>query len=100
MKFDLHCLLALRKGVTQDSIQEPSFFLVYINDLTENLNCNGKGFADDTSLFKVVENSHVNEVFQLNLCTNMYGDMIFTHDQNRQILESALKFIHSSERFL
>ena len=34
------------------------FFLVYINDLTENLKCNVKLFAADTSLFTVVENSN------------------------------------------
>ena len=33
-------------------------FLVYINNLTENLKCNVKLFADDTSLFTVVENSN------------------------------------------
>ena len=52
----------------------------------------------------------VNEVFQLHNILNLpnetlvqtmlYGDKSFTHDQNRQILESTLKFIHSSERFL
>ena len=29
---------------------------MYINDLTENLKCNVKLFADDTSLFTVVQN--------------------------------------------
>ena len=33
----------------------PLFFLVYINDLMENLKCNVKLFADDTSLFTVVK---------------------------------------------
>ena len=52
----------------------------------------------------------VNEVFQLHNILNLpnqtivqillYGDKSFTHDQNRQILESTLKFIHSSEQFL
>ena len=41
---------------TQGSILGPLFFLAYINDLTENLKCNVKLFADDTSLFTVVEN--------------------------------------------
>ena len=43
-------------GVPQGSILGPLFFLVYINDLTENLKCNIKLFADDTSLFTVVQN--------------------------------------------
>ena len=30
-------------------------FLVYINDLVENVNCDVKMFVDDTSLFLVVE---------------------------------------------
>ena len=52
----------------------------------------------------------VNEVFQLHNISNLpnqtlvhimlYGHKSFTHDQNRQILESTLKFIHLSERFL
>ena len=31
-----------------------SFFLVYINDLVENVRCDIKLFADDTSLFSAV----------------------------------------------
>ena len=39
----------------QGSVLGPLFFLVYINDLVENMNCDVKMFADDTSLFAVVE---------------------------------------------
>ena len=41
----------IKVGVSQGSILEPLFFLVYINDLPEGLTTNAKLFADDTSLF-------------------------------------------------
>ena len=45
-------------GVPQGSILGPLFFLVCINDLNEYLRCNFKLFADDTSLFTVVQDSN------------------------------------------
>ena len=42
-------------SVQQGSVLGSLFFLVCISDLVENVNCDVKKFADDTSLFSVVE---------------------------------------------
>ena len=41
-------------GMPQDSILGSLFFLIYINDLTNNLNSNVKLFPDDTSIFSEI----------------------------------------------
>ena len=46
-------------GVPQGSVLGPLFFLIYINDLVDNISSEAKLFADDTSLFTVVYNEEI-----------------------------------------
>ena len=50
---------SISAGVPQGSDLGPLFFLIHINDLVDNVNCDVKMFADDTSLFSTVTNETV-----------------------------------------
>ena len=69
------------------------FFLAYINDLTENLKkCNVKLFADDTSLFTVVQNpntaaSDMNHDLELIKQWAHQWRMSFNPDPQKQAVE-------------
>ena len=46
-------------GVPQGSVLDPLFFLIYISDLCDDLSCDVKLFADDTSLFTMGLNENI-----------------------------------------
>ena len=54
----LHSWTNVLAGVPQGSILGPLFFLIYINDLSDDLSSNPKLFADDASLFSVVHDKN------------------------------------------
>ena len=56
-------IVSLLKSNTlhQGSPLHPMFFLIYINNNIDNVHCEIKFFADDTSLFSVVRNNENSE---------------------------------------
>ena len=68
-------------GIPQGSILGSLLFLIYINDLSENLASNPKLFAYDTSLFSVVKNFDASNI-DLNNNLKKIGERTFQWKTN------------------
>ena len=72
-------------GVSQGSIFGPVFFLLYINDLPENVVCNIAMYADDPTLYsKCHQASHLWQ--QLELASEVESDLRDTVDWGKNWL--------------
>ena len=85
----------------QGSILGPLLFLVYINDLAIGLKCNVKLFADDTSLFTVVEDSNT-AANDMNHDLDLISQWAYTWRMsfNPDPLKQAVELIFSQRRKL
>ena len=82
----------LKAGVPQGSVLGPLLFLVYINDLTDNIHSDMRLFADDSSLFTCVmgvNQTHETLVEDLQAITTWayQWKMIFNLDITKQAME-------------
>ena len=83
---------SIETGVSQGSILGPLLFLIYINDLSDGFTTNARLFADDVSLFSVVDKINFSatnlnsDLSKINALVNQWK-MTFNPDPKKQAQE-------------
>ena len=60
-------MATITSGIPQGSVLGPMLFLIYVNDLPEEVLSTLKLFADDTKLYREIQNDHDKEILQNDL---------------------------------
>ena len=76
----------VKSGVPQGSVLGPLMFLIYINDLPDNIQSTCKIFADDTSLFPHVFNKDTSQD-ELNNDLQKVSDWAFSGKYNSTLTQ-------------
>jgi hypothetical protein len=82
--------LLVRAGVPQGSILGPLLFNIYINDMMDTVRNSGVLFADDATLFALIENSDSRSAVARSLCDDVYA--LSEWAERWQVAFSASKF--------
>ena len=69
-------------GVPQGSVLGRAFFLLYINDLPDNVICHIAIYADDTTLYSKCDRA--SDLWQLELASELKSDLRDTVDRHKK----------------